>query len=118
MVHDDAQTRVVRRNLSLECLSLITPERTPTRQVVFFGGRAPHLPKTYTRPMQRRIDRADGRAQYGRRFATVDPVFANLRHNKGLARFTLRGRAKLYRQWKLFCRVHNIEKLAHAGYAA
>ena len=33
-------------------------------------------------------------------------------------RFTLRGRAKVDRQWKLFCLVHNIEKLAHHGLAA
>ena len=31
---------------------------------------------------------------------------------------TLRGRAKVDGQWKLYCLVHNIEKLAHAGYAA
>ena len=62
--------------------------------------------------------RHDGRAQYGRRFATVEPVFANVRHNKRLDRFTLRGRTKVDGQWKLFCLVHNIEKLAHAGYAA
>ena len=54
---------------------------------------------------------------YGRRFATVEPVFANLRHNKGLDRFTLRGQRKVDTQWKLFCLVHNIEKLAHHGYA-
>jgi hypothetical protein len=68
--------------------------------------------------MQRRIDCADGRAQYGRRFAPVEPVFANLRHNKRLARFTLRGRAKVDGQWMLFCLVHNIEKRARVGYAA
>ncbi len=45
-------------------------------------------------------------------------MFANLRHNKRLDRFTLRGRTKVDGQWKLFCLVHNIEKLAHAGYAA
>ena len=65
-----------------------------------------------------RIDLPTGRAQYAQRFAIVEPVFANLRHNKGLARFTLRGRAKVEAQWRLFCLVHNIEKLAHAGYAA
>jgi hypothetical protein len=48
----------------------------------------------------------------------VEPVFANLQHNKGLDRFTLRGRVKVEAQWRLFCRVHNIEKLSHAGYAA
>jgi len=47
----------------------------------------------------------------------VEPVFGNLRHNKGLDRFTLRGRAKVDTQWKLFCLVHNIEKLTHHGYA-
>jgi len=45
-------------------------------------------------------------------------VFANVRYNKGLDRFTLRGRAKVDGQWKRFCLVHNIEKLARHGYAA
>jgi hypothetical protein len=97
---------------------LRTPDRTQTRQVMFFDGPAPDRAESYTRQMQRRLDTPEGRAQYGRRFATVEPVFANLRHNKGLARFTLRGRTKVDGQWKLFCLVHNIEKLAHAGYAA
>ena len=65
---------------------------------------------------RRRIDSPDGRVLYGRRLATVEPVFANLRHNKGLNRFTLRGRKKVDTQWKLYCMVHNIEKLAHHGY--
>jgi len=59
----------------------------------------------------------EGRIQYGQRFATVEPVFGNLRHNKQLNRFTLRGRTKVDAQWKLYCLVHNIEKLAHHGYA-
>ena len=48
------------------------------------------------------------------RLATVEPVFANLRHNKGLDRFTLRGRRKVEAQWRLYCLVHNIEKLMKA----
>ncbi|MCW5626851.1 MAG: transposase, partial [Burkholderiales bacterium] len=38
------------------------------------------------------------------------------RHNKGLDRFTVRGREKVDGQWKLMCLVHNIAKLAHHGY--
>ena len=68
--------------------------------------------------MKRRIDAPDGRARYGQRFGTVEPVFGNLCYNKGLDRFTLRGRSKVDAQWKLFCLVHNIEKLAHHRYAA
>jgi hypothetical protein len=40
----------------------------------------------------------------------------DIRHNKRLNRFTLRGRQKVDTQWKLYCLVHNIEKLAHHGY--
>jgi len=72
---------------------------------------------SYTDQMKARIDSPEGRIQYGRRFATVEPVFGNLRYNKGLDRFTLRGRKKVDAQWKLFCLVHNIEKLAHHRYA-
>jgi hypothetical protein len=55
--------------------------------------------------------------RHAHRFATVEPVFANIRHNKQLNRFTLRGRHKVDTRWKLFCLVHNIEKLAHHGNA-
>ena len=67
--------------------------------------------------MKRHIDSAAGRALYARRIATVEPVFGNLRYNKRLDRFTLRGRRKVDTQWKLYCMLHNIEKLAHHGYA-
>jgi len=95
---------------------LRTPHKTKTRQVAFFIGKLPGK-NEHTERMKQRIDSAEGRSLYGRRFATVEPVFANLRHNKRLDRFTLRGQAKVDGQWKLFALVHNIEKLAHHGYA-
>jgi hypothetical protein len=93
------------------------PDITQTRQVCFFRGKAPSGKTSYSEIMKRAIDSERGRQLYGRRFATVEPVFGNLRHNKGLNRFTLRGQKKVDTQWKLFCLVHNIEKLAHHGYA-
>ena len=66
--------------------------------------------------MRTAIDSPRGRQLYGRRMATVEPVFGNLRNNKRLDRFTLRGQAKVDTQWHLYCLVHNIEKLAHSGY--
>ena len=92
------------------------PDRTPVRQVVFFTGKTRKL-ETHTAKMKRRLDSDEGRRRYAERFATVEPVFGNIRHNKGLNRFTLRGRTKVDTQWKLYCMVHNIEKLAHHGYA-
>lgn len=102
--------------LRAQCLR--TPEKTVARQVAFFRGRAEPAPETHTARMKTQIDSPSGRAQYAQRFAAVEPVFANVRYNKGLDRFTLRGRTKVDGQWKLFCLVHNIEKLANAGYAA
>ena len=101
-------------NLRDRCLRY--PERTAIRQVAFFDkGQA--SPLRYTERMKRAIDSPRGRALYARRIAIVEPVFANLRHNKRLDRFTLRTRPKVNTQWHLYCLVHNIEKLAHHGYA-
>lgn len=94
---------------------LLTPQKTKVRQVSFFQGKRGGA--SYTDRMKARIDSPEGRIRYGQRFATVEPVFGNLRYNKGLDRFTLRGRTKVDAQWKLFCQEHNIEKLAHHGYA-
>lgn len=97
-----------------ECLR--TPEKTKTRQVAFLQGKRGG--PSETDKMKVKIDSDTGRHMITRRFATVEPVFGNLRGNKQLNRFTLRGRAKVDGQWKLYCLVHNIEKLAHHGYAA
>ena len=93
------------------------PEVTKTRQVSFFHGKTPDGKVSYIERMKRAIDSERGRQLYGGRFATVEPVFANIRHNKGLNRFTLRGQRKVDTQWKLYCLVHNFEKLAHHGVA-
>ncbi len=87
-----------------------------TRQVTYFQGKADpeHDP---VEVMKRRIDSDRGRAMITWRFQTVEPVFGNTRGNKRLDRFTLRGQPKVDGQWKLYCLVHNIEKLAKQGYA-
>ena len=94
-----------------------TPERTAARTVSRFHATS----KARDDPselMRRAIDSPRGRQLYSQRIATVEPVFANIRHNKRLNRFTLRGRDKVNTQWHLYSLVHNIEKLAKAGYAS
>ena len=91
------------------------PQRTPVRQVAIFVKNQPS-PHAATEQMKRAIDSARGRQLYSQRVGTVEPVFGNIRHNKHLSRFTLRGKAKVATQWNLYCLVHNIEKLAHNGY--
>jgi hypothetical protein len=96
-----------------QCLR--NPHKPAGRQVTFFRGKAPGTPESATARMKRKIDSPDGRCRYGRRFATVEPVFGNIRGNKRLNRFTLRSRRKVDTQWKLYCLVHNIEKLMNYG---
>ena len=67
---------------------------------------------TSIQQMIERFDTGRGRHYYSRRMGTVEPVFANIRSNLGLDRFTLRGREKVDTQWKMFCMVHNIGKIA------
>lgn len=101
----------------LRARCLRDPETTAVRSVMFLQGKTAPLPPTHTARMKDRIDLPKNRARYGQRFGAVEPVFGNLCYNKGLTRFTLRGQPKVDGQWKLYCLVHNIEKLAHSGYA-
>ena len=65
--------------------------------------------------MRDKIDSAEGRAKYERRLAIVEPVFGNIKAQKRMNRFTLRTKVKVDIQWKLYCIVHNIEKIANYG---
>jgi len=95
---------------------LRSPEKTLARQVSFFQGKRDPEENHIDR-MKVKIDSVLGKEMITRRFATVEPVFGNLRGNKRLHRFTLRGQTQVDGQWKLYCMVHNIEKLANHGYA-
>jgi hypothetical protein len=88
---------------------------SPGRQVTKIDRDPLAEKKTATQQMIERFDSDRGRFYYSRRMGTVEPVFANIRHTMRLDRFTLRGRQKVDTQWKLFCIVHNIGKLARYG---
>ena len=67
--------------------------------------------------MAAKMDTERGRKLYSHRIAIAEPVFANIRTQKRLDRFTLRGKVKVNIQWLLYCMVHNIEKIANFGAA-
>ena len=77
------------------------------------GAEKTNLSKT----MVKKIDSEKGRKIYPQRLAIVEPIFANIRTNKRLDRFTLRGKIKVDIQWMLYCMVHNIEKIINYGMA-
>jgi transposase len=65
----------------------------------------------FSKAMQNKVDSDKGRKIYPQRFAIVEPVFANIKTQKRLNRFTLRSKVKVNIQWMLYCMVHNIEKI-------
>jgi len=71
--------------------------------------------RNYSKEMAAKIDTDRGRELYPHRITIVEPVFANMRTQKRLDRFTLRGKIKVNIQWLLYCMVHNIEKIANFG---
>mgnify|MGYP001567774396 FL=1 len=99
---------------TLRSRCLTTPDTTETKQVTIFIGKTEAKQESPIEKMKRKFDTVLGRFIYNQRIAIVEPVFANLQ-NKGMRRFTLRGKNKVDAQWKLFTLVHNIEKIAHGG---
>jgi transposase len=78
-----------------------------------------HMGIDLTHPLRRMVEKVDspeGRKIYPQRIAIAEPVFANIRANKRLDRFTLRGKIKVNIQWMLYCMVHNMEKIANYGF--
>ncbi len=106
------------RHCSLKDQCMRNPSSAETRtgngrQVSFILGskRKPN----YTDWMKERVDSDKGKLIYSHRMSVVEPVFGNIGSNKGLSRFSLRGKKKVQCQWKLYCIVHNIEKLKNYG---
>lgn len=101
--------------LSSQCLKgPLKPNDGRGRQVCRFEPK-PKDPSHPSERMRQAIDSPRGRQLYSQRIGTVEPVFANIRHNKRLTRLNHRGRIKVNTQWTLYCLVHNIEKLAKTG---
>jgi hypothetical protein len=75
------------------------------------------LGESLSKQMVEKIDTEEGRRIYPQRLAIAEPVFANIRVNKRLDRFTLRGKVKVNIQWLLYCLIHNIEKIMNYGMA-
>jgi transposase len=88
--------------------------QTSSRQFAWFKT---HLPEhqAYTKRMKQKIDSEEGKFEYSKRLAIIEPVFGNITSNLGLRRFSLRNKLKVTAQWMAFCLVHNIGKIQRYG---
>lgn len=107
-----AKSACLKCELRMRCLR--NPQSGHPRQVRVFHG---WVTETLTSRMKEKIDTVQGRAIYSRRLGTVEPVFANIAAHKGMNRSTLRGRRKVNIQWRLYCMVHNLEKIGRYGFS-
>jgi hypothetical protein len=61
--------------------------------------------------MQHKLRTEAGRAVYRRRKVIVEPVFGQIKEQRGFRRFSLRGLEKVRAEWKLVCAAANLLKL-------
>ena len=66
--------------------------------------------------MARKLRTVKGKRKYGKRKATVEPVFGQIKEARGLRRFLLRGLKAVQAEWNLICLTHNLLKLFRSGW--
>jgi len=57
------------------------------------------------------LDTPRGKRLYNKRAATIEPVFAQIKHNRGIRTLSRRGLTAVDSEWKLICATHNLLKL-------
>jgi len=65
--------------------------------------------------MRHKLRTEAGRAVYKMRKAIVEPVFGQIKEQRGFRRFSLRGKENVNREWKPVCAISNLLKLFRAG---
>jgi transposase len=64
------------------------------------------------------LNTPEGKEVYRARQQIVEPVFAHIKHLRGIRSFARRGRAAVHAEWQLIAATHNILKLHRAQIAA
>jgi len=78
---------------------------------------APPKEPTPNEAMQKKLRTEAGQAIYKMRKAVVEPVFGQIKEQRGIRRFRLRGLTKVQSEWKLICAAFNLHKLHRCGFA-
>lgn len=84
---------------------------TRTRVNQLLRRRRLDQPETLTRTVIAKLDTPRGRRIYKKRAAAIEPVFAQIKHNRSIRTLSRRGLAAVDSEWKLICATHNLLKL-------
>jgi transposase len=74
-------------------------------------GKRPGWDKGLYAFMRRVLETEAGHALYVKRKAQIEPVFAQMKFNRGMGRFQRRGRSACRSEWRLIAATHNLLKL-------
>jgi DDE family transposase len=67
--------------------------------------------------MRNKLRTPQGQAVYKMRKAVVEPVFGQIKEQRGFRRFLLRGLRRVEAEWLLICATHNLLKLFRSGWS-
>lgn len=87
---------------SKEC---ITHDWSKYRQIQIYEN------DQFKQVMRRKLLSSEGRRKYKKRIATVEPVFAQIKHIMEFRRFLLRGLEKVKTEFSIICTAYNIKKI-------
>ncbi|MGD9775893.1 MAG: IS1182 family transposase, partial [Methanosarcina sp.] len=62
--------------------------------------------------MRAKLNTEEGTEKYQKRMSTVEPVFGQMKQDRGFREFLLRGKRKTGIEFVMMCTVHNIKKIA------
>lgn len=74
-----------------------------------------NLPPTNREAMIAKLDTDRGRDLYKKRSGSIEPLFAQIKHNRGIRQFSRRGLDAIDSEWKLITATHNLLKLFRAA---
>ena len=94
----------------------IATGRDKHEQTIEPASYPPPVQATAKEAMRHKLRTEAGRSMYKMRKAIVEPVFGQIKEQRGFRRFSLRGKENVSREWKLVCAVGNLLKLFRAGW--
>ena len=94
----------------------IATGRLKHQQTIATASEPPPVEATAKETMRHKLRSEAGRSIYKMRKAIVEPVFGQIKEQRGFRRFSLCGLDNVRREWKLVCLMSNLLKLFGSGW--
>ncbi len=94
----------------------IATGREKHKQTIEKTNEPPPLDATAKEAMRHKLRTEAGQSIYKMRKAIVEPVFGQIKEQRGFRRFSLRGLENVRQEWKMVCLASNLLKLFGSGW--